>query len=496
MSPLFKKKEAATQENENYTPGKKKGYVKFIVLGLVVLLVAYLVISNIRAKNAPMPVTATNVMKGDIEVIVSVSGNVASDETKTYYSEITAPIGMLDLKTGDRVNKGDVLYKFNESTLEIKKKSAELNLQQANGSYSGNLEKNRKATDVLEGNSITDINNRLDQITDEIDAINDKITEKKTRMNQTLTDLQKVSQDVDENSVSDSFDAAQNNNAPNERKTEDGTQMALEVQNAILDVQNALSNDAEIEEWNRQITKLNEEKADLQEQASAELGALTSGEKSALEAQRELTELESTDTLEDVEKAEGGIYADFAGVVTEVATETGAVVNEGAKIITIESTDSVRVDIEISKSDLNKIKTGQSVDITINGQPYEGEVTKISGTAKNNASGVPVVAAEIKIKNPDDNIILGVEASNKIHTDKAEGVLVLPFEYIGTDGDGDYVYVIKDGVLVRQNVTLGLTNSTDAEIVEGLNEGDQIVTTDVTTLTEGTKVTVVEEQKD
>ena len=78
-------------------------------------------------------------------------------------------------------------------------------------------------------------------------------------------------------------------------------------------------------------------------------------------------------------------------------------------------------------------------------------------------------------------------------TDKAEGVLVLPFEYIGTDSEGDYVYVIENGVLVRKNVTLGLTNSTEAQIEEGLSEGDEIVTTDISTLEAGTKVVAIKD---
>ncbi|SDB03544.1 efflux RND transporter periplasmic adaptor subunit [Butyrivibrio sp. INlla16] len=480
---------AVKEDAPSYTPGKKKGFVKFIVLGLIVLIVGWVVFNNIKAKNAPTPVTTATVGKGDIEVIVSISGNVASDETKSYYAKLQAPIGTLSLSEGDRVNKGDVIYTYDEAELEKTKKQAELNLQQANGSYSGSIEKNNKATDVLEGRSIHDINNRLDEITSEIDAINDKITEKTSRMNQTLTDLQKVSQDVDQNRVSDSYDAALKNEGPNERRTEDGeSQMALEIQDAISDVQYALSNDPEIQEWNRQITALNEEKQDLSEQSSAEMSALTSGEKSSLAAQRELAELESTNTITDIEEAEGGIKADFSGVVTEIGANEGSTVAPGTKIMTIESTDDVRVDIQISKSDLSKIKKGQKVDVTINGNDYEGEVTQVSGTAKNNASGVPVVDGKIKLKNPDDSIILGVEATNKIHTEKAEGVLVLPYEYIGTDSEGDFVFVIDNGILKRQPVTLGLTTSTDAEIKEGVSEGDTIVTTDPTTLVEGTKV--------
>ena len=270
---LFKKKEAVETVDGAVKP-KKKLKKRWIALIVVVLLIAFVVVRNIQASNAPLTVTTVPVMSGDIEEVVSISGNIISDETKTYYSDITAPVDQLELSAGDRVNKGDVLFAYNESDLAEAKTKAELSLQQANGNYSGSIEKNNKAIDVLTGLSIHDINTRLDEITAEVDALNDKITEKTSRMNQTLTDLQKTSQDIDQNGVSDSYDATQKNDSPETRHTEDGTQMSLEIQNAIADVQYALSNDPEIQEWNKQITALNEEKQDLTEQAQSRVSLL------------------------------------------------------------------------------------------------------------------------------------------------------------------------------------------------------------------------------
>ena len=102
---LFGKKNQETtgEETESFAPKKKKGYVKFIVLGVIALAIGAYIFTTIKAKNAPMPVTTQAVGKGDVEVIVSISGNVASDETKSYYAGVQAPIETLDLSKGDRV---------------------------------------------------------------------------------------------------------------------------------------------------------------------------------------------------------------------------------------------------------------------------------------------------------------------------------------------------------------------------------------------------------
>ena len=284
-----------------------------------------------------------------------------------------------------------------------------------------------------------------------------------------------------------------------ETQDSDGNEMYLSMQNAIAENQLAQSNDPEIMGWNRQIQDLNEEISKLSEkktelktdQNAGENAELTAGGKSALEAQRELVRLTNEKTLKDIEAAGDGLKADFNGVLTELSATEGATVQPGVKLFSISNTDKVKVTISISKNDLQKIKTGQAVDITVNGHEYDGEVSWISGTAVRNASNVPVVAAEITVKNPDENIGLGVEASLKIHAAKADNVLVLPYEYVNTDTHGDFVYVVENGLLTRRDVSTGITTGTDAEITEGLSEGEEIVTSDTTELTEGTPVTVM-----
>ncbi|MBP3814524.1 MAG: efflux RND transporter periplasmic adaptor subunit, partial [Butyrivibrio sp.] len=188
--------------------------------------------------------------------------------------------------------------------------------------------------------------------------------------------------------------------------------------------------------------------------------------------------------------AKEGIKADFNGVITAMPATVveGATVASGSQLFTIANLDDVQVSISVSKSDLPKVSVGEKVDITINGKQYQGEVTKVSGTATKNANGVAVVATTIKVTNPDSDIILGVEANNKIHAQKADDTIVLPYELIQTDSTGDFVYVLENGVVTRKDVTIGISTSTDAQIIEGLSVGDQVISSDVSLLTEGMAV--------
>lgn len=482
---------------------KKKRFKKrYVVIGAAALAIAGVVVAQINAsKGKIMTVETMDVALGSIEDVLSISGTVESAETKSYFSEVAAPLDELLVKVGDKVSAGDVLYTYDVEAIELAQKNAELAIKQAKGNYNA-LYTPTGAADrqYAEGMTAQQINDRLDAIIAEIDAINNQITEKKNRMNQTLTDLQKTQLDINQNGISDSTESqvpegsdsylTRREDDNNEHEfSESNRQMSLAVQQSIMEVQYAINNDPEIQGWNNQITALKEEQTHL---TSAKTAQVNPGSAAASQAQLETAKLNQGDTLEKLEKAKEGVVADFNGVITAIPATvvSGATVQSGTQILTMANLDDVQVSVQVSKSDLPKISLGQKVDITINGRKYEGEVLKISGTATKNTNGVAVVDTKIRVSNPDSEIILGVEANNKIHAQKADDTIVVPYEYVQTDSESDYVYVVDNGVVVRRNVTIGISTSSDAQITEGLSVGDKVITSDPTTLKEGTVVQV------
>ena len=496
--------EEATPPEE--VTGKKKFKLKkrYIVGGVAaVLILGAIGRQFLVGKNQVTMVETSPVALGNIENVLSISGTVQSAETKTYFSEVAAPIETLDIKVGDKVSSGDVLYTYDTEALDLAEKTAQLAITQAKGSYSA-LYSAVGAADrkYAEGMTAQQINDRLDAITAEIDSLNNKITEKTNRINQTLKDIQNTQYDINQNSIDDKyesyFDAGNNsyitrnesgNKTDGEYKepSESDRQMILALEQTYNDVSYALKTDAEIKSWNDQITALKEEQSHL---SSAKAAQVNGGSAAQAKASYESTQLTQQDTIDKLEAAKEGVKADFNGVVTEVAVVEGATVTAGTKMVTMANLEDVQVALSVSKSDLPKIAVGQKVDISINGKAYDGEVTKISGNATKNSNGVAVVETIIKVTNPDNDIILGVEATNKIHAEKADNTIVLPYEYIQTDAEGDYVYVVENGVVTRKNVTVGISTSTEAQVIEGLSEGDEVISSDVSMLTEGMAVAV------
>ena len=210
------------------------------------------------------------------------------------------------------------------------------------------------------------------------------------------------------------------------------------------------------------------------------------------------------EAAEKLAKGQEGVKAEFGGIVTKIATMSssanasaggglleGATVSEGTELFTIESNQQVKVDISITKYDLAKIAVGQKADITIADQKYEGEVTKINKVAANNAQGSPVVGVEVHINNPDSGIYLGVEAQVVINTNSAQDVITLPVEIVNTDRNGDFCYVVENGVVTMRRITTGISSDTDVEVTDGLKEGDLVVYDMTGSVTEGMSVVAV-----
>ena len=107
-----------------------------------------------------------------------------------------------------------------------------------------------------------------------------------------------------------------------------------------------------------------------------------------------------------------------------------------------------------------------------------------------------MVGVEVHLTNPDDKIILGLDAKLTVHTDSAQNTLLIPVEAINADKDGDFLYVVENGCVARRPVTCGISSDEYTEILDGITEEDEIIVSSITgeSLEEGMAVTVVAQE--
>lgn len=240
----------------------------------------------------------------------------------------------------------------------------------------------------------------------------------------------------------------------------------------------------ELEKASNDLAELQSELSSKEAAAEADTGAVTEEEKEKMEITNNLSELDQMSAQELVEAAKKGIKADFNGVVTKVSVVEGATATQGMELFTLQNTDKVDVNVNVSKYDYDKVKEGQSADITIAGKIYEGEVTSVSHIAMQNEKGASLIAADIRIKNPDENIFLGVDAKVTIHAEEADNVVVLPSEVVNIGKEGSFCYVLENGVITKKDITTGISSDEYVEVLDGIKEGDEVIR-DLGSLEEG-----------
>lgn len=246
--------------------------------------------------------------------------------------------------------------------------------------------------------------------------------------------------------------------------------------------------------------KASDELADLQSDlasekaiADADSTSLTKEEKEKLKVTDNLSELDAKSAKELVEEGKKGITAEFNGIISKADIKEGAAVSQGMELFTIENTDKASVDVTLSKYDYDTVKEGQTADITLGDNTYQGTVTKMSHIAVQNEKGTPVISATVSIDNPDDAIFLGVDAKVKIHAASAKNVVTLPVEVVNIGKDGSFCYVIEDGLVTKRNITTGISSEYYIEVTDGIKEGEEVIS-DLGDYTEGMQVQAVSEQ--
>lgn len=506
MSEMEKKKNKAAGVRK-----RKKKIPLIVAAALVVVFGGYSVVNSVIAKNTPTQVNTITAAKGSVEETISTSGKVNSEQSRTYYAPVGAVITEMNVSLGDVVEEGQQLVTFDTSDLEAQKTKAALDASaSANGYRSTQYQSDKKQSEYNEAVI------GLDEL--KVLAAGQEQYVQGLKYN-LEDDIQNKKEDLQEWLNKLNLELEIQNNKLSEPRSEESRERIQEtIQNLNESIRrtsneiNDLNMSDEMKEKQRIIDAEQKKLDDMKEEISRREGKESSSEAGIVDPyakQQQADNMQSAqitaeEAAEKLAKGQEGVKAEFGGIVTKIATMSssanasaggglleGATVSEGTELFTIESNQQVKVDISITKYDLAKIAVGQKADITIADQKYEGEVTKINKVAANNAQGSPVVGVEVHINNPDSGIYLGVEAQVVIHTNSAQDVITLPVEIVNTDRNGDFCYVVENGVVTMRRITTGISSDTDVEVTDGLKEGDLVVYDMTGSVTEGMSVVAV-----
>lgn len=181
------------------------------------------------------------------------------------------------------------------------------------------------------------------------------------------------------------------------------------------------------------------------------------------------------------------VPAPFAGTVVNLYQTDNKRVNTGDKLATIARIDKMRVPIVVSDILINKFKTGQKA---IAADSIHGSIGKVALSGQHSTHTFII---EALFDNPGKVLKPGMYIPVKVIVDKKENVISLPMEVIISEGKDKFVYVVKDLQAKKVPVSVGIRGEEMLEIVSGVSEGDLVVVSGSSMLTDGARVKIVGE---
>lgn len=171
------------------------------------------------------------------------------------------------------------------------------------------------------------------------------------------------------------------------------------------------------------------------------------------------------------------ITSNYMGRVTFKVND-GEIVQSGQPILTLANSDELVANISVKENDIQKVKIGQKVELSGTAfDKYYGIVESVSTTARKNYIGTvaeTVVDIVVKIENVDKSLRSGYNANAQIITEIPRDIYVLPYDVINQDDEGEYVYIVENGVAYRRNIITGIEMSDGTQILEGVAPNEKV----------------------
>jgi HlyD family secretion protein len=440
-----------------------------VILTLIAVVVAGAGVyaSTVYSKRGVVTVQTGAVVRQDLTSQVTASGEIKPKNYINIGANAMGNITELLVKEGDRVRKGELLAK-----IENTQPSADVDSQKAN---LASAEADSAAAEAG------------------LKAADDNITTLQAAVTESQADLERMKQDSDR--------AEQ---LYNEKL---GAKQDFDSKRAMYEAQKSAVAQAQARLVQARTQR---------EQTAAQL---TSSQRHIAVVRAGL--VRSSDVLDKYDSK-----APLDGVVTNLSVRAGESVvpglqnQTGTNIMTIADMSVITAEVKVDETDIVNVKVGQIAEITIDAIPnktFSGHVTEIGDTAILRSTGVAASQSAISsqeakdfkvviaMDNPPDEVRPGLSCTAKITTATRKNVMTIPIQALTVRQKGDLepkrtgaaattavkldpvaekarkeelqgVFVVSNGKAAFHKVETGITGSTDIEVLSGLTEGDQIIT--------------------
>jgi RND family efflux transporter MFP subunit len=176
------------------------------------------------------------------------------------------------------------------------------------------------------------------------------------------------------------------------------------------------------------------------------------------------------------------------GFVSRRAVDPGASVGQNAPVVDVVDITRVRLVANVVERDLKELQSGDAARVQVDAYPGEtflGRIARVSPVLDPATRTAPI---EIEVPNPDFRLKPGMYARVGITTDTIKDALLVPSAAMADLGGRRGVFQVLNEAAVFRTVEVGTEQGNMVEVLAGLKEGEQVITTGSRALRDGDRV--------
>lgn len=444
-----------------------------IIILLVVVLAAGAVFGYTRLRRAKAATSNSYqteaVQRGPLVRTIGATGTVRTNQTTSLSWLLTGRIGQIFVKEGDLVSPNQLLASLAPSTYPQNIISAQADLVNAQQSLDKLKNSNLGAAQALQ--TLSDAQKTLSDAQDKRSRLN------LGRTSQADLDSAQAQLVIDQGSLRSALETYNKVSW----LPEDNARRA-QAYRQVTQAQQAIENDQQKLGW------LNSTASAL-EVSQADAGVALAQAR-VKDAQREWDRLKNGPDAQDLLAAQARVDAAQAllaqtslkspirGVVSQINTLPGDLVNAGSVSFRIDDLSRLLIDVPVAEIDINRVQVGQPVQLSfdsIQGKTYTGQVAEVSpfGVTQN---GVVTFKVVIQLVDADAQVKAGMTAAVNITIEQLDHVLLVSNRAIRLQNGKRILYLLSGSQLRTVEIQAGSSSDTQTQIKSGdVNEGDLVV---------------------
>ncbi len=461
--------------------------IKLITIIIIIMLMANLSVGcgnkSTTTTSRQTPVEICLAEKGDIQVTYSVSGLVKAFKEIPILPKAPGRVEQTFKDIGDTISKDEILFSLDKKDLHRQLQQIEAQVASSNTNHEMAELSLERASGSAKDRQVLQAESGLNQARAGLSQAEEGINRAESAVKQVEIGLQQIEKSY--------------NNIKSDYEKNQSLYKVGAISEQIL---NNYKHQLEAIELEYNATK--ENYSNLKESYNIALMAYENSQETYKNAQENYNIIKDKVIDEDIKgaklqinqakdasqitQAQKGMILDaindsnvrspINGIIAGKTIENGIFANQQIPSYTVVDIDKVIIETSVTERMINKIEKGQEVLVTIKaieGKQFEGIIDSLSPASVEQKIGYTV---KIIINNKDHEIKPGMFAEVNFIIENKNEILSIPVDAVINEDMATYIYVLEGDIAKKRKIQLGLKDENNYEIIEGLIEGEKVIT--------------------